>query len=97
MRASLEVIQPERERLRTKARALERILLHSSSVLVQVSVHFIKPEVKPGKMAWLRVNAKTDSKVFLLGVDKSSRLMGTGNDITREQVSVHSAMSCLVG
>ena len=96
MRASLEVIQPERERLKTKARALERILLYSSSVLVQVSVNFTKPEVKPGKMASLRVNAKTDSKVFLLGVDKSARLMGTGNDITKEQVSVHSAMSCLV-
>ena len=97
MRASLEVIQPERERLRTKARALGRIILHSSSVLVQVFVRFIKPEAKPGKGALLRVFAEPDSRIFLLGVDKSSRLMGTGNDITREQVSVHSTTSCLVG
>ncbi|XP_070197998.1 CD109 antigen-like [Littorina saxatilis] len=51
-----------------------------------VSVTFVKPEVKPGKTAKLKVRASPRSKVFLLGVDKSVQLLGTGNDISREDV-----------
>ena len=63
---------------------------HSSSILSQVSLAFSKSEVKPGQKASLRVKAEPRSRVFLLGVDKSARLLGTGNDITRDNVSEHS-------
>ena len=53
-----------------------------------MTLKFTRKEVKPGAKAKLRVKAAAHSRVFLLGVDKSVRLLGTGNDITREQVSV---------
>ena len=65
-------------------------IINSSYVFLQLSVKFEKPEVKPGNGAMLWVEAEPRSVVFLLGVDKSVKLLGTGNDITRDKVSVHS-------
>ncbi|KAK7098096.1 CD109 antigen-like [Littorina saxatilis] len=52
----------------------------------KVELKFVPTEVKPGDMAKLNVKAQPRSTVFLLGLDKSVLLLGTGNDVTRDQM-----------
>lgn len=55
--------------------------------IFQVSVKYSKDRVKAGEDVTLVISAKPGSSVFLLGVDKSVRILKDGNDITQEKVS----------
>jgi len=52
----------------------------------QVTLAFDKSASKPGDDISLTVTASPESLVMLLAVDKSVQLLGTGNDITQDQV-----------
>ncbi|XP_025088534.1 CD109 antigen-like [Pomacea canaliculata] len=52
-----------------------------------VSVTYSKDKVKAGEDVTLVISAKPGSSVFLLGVDKSVRILEDGNDITQEKVT----------
>ncbi|KAK7489855.1 hypothetical protein BaRGS_00018877, partial [Batillaria attramentaria] len=51
-----------------------------------VSVEYSKADVKPGEEVDLTVRAQPSSVVFVLGIDKSVKLLKSGNDITDEMV-----------
>ena len=52
----------------------------------QVSVQFSQAESRPGQVVSLTVQAAPESYIGILGVDKSVKLLGSGYDITREDV-----------
>ena len=54
---------------------------------LQVDVTYNRQKVKPGEDVLMTVTARPSSVVFLLGIDKSVKLLKSGNDITREMVS----------
>ena len=52
-----------------------------------MSVAFNKDTAQPGNELTLSVRASPDSFVAILAVDKSVELLGSGNDITEDEVS----------
>lgn len=54
---------------------------------MQVDLQFEMSQVEPGSNVSLKIKADPESRVSLLVVDKSVRLHGTGNDITRDKVN----------
>lgn len=46
----------------------------------------LEKSIKPGMRTSIKVESKPNSQVFLLGVDKSVRLLGTENDIDKERL-----------
>ena len=55
-------------------------------VTMQVAVSYDRRKVKPGEDVRLTVTAPPSSVVFLLAVDKSVKLLKSGNDITQDMV-----------
>ena len=53
----------------------------------QVTVQFNTSETRPAKGIKLNIEADAMSEVSVLAVDKSVLLLGTGNDISSDQVS----------
>ncbi|XP_076446010.1 CD109 antigen-like isoform X2 [Babylonia areolata] len=51
-----------------------------------MNVSFNKREVKPGEQVDMTVRTRPNSVVFLLSVDKSVKLLKSGNDITKDMV-----------
>lgn len=52
-----------------------------------VTLEYSKKQVKPGEEVDLTIRAKPSSVVFMLGIDKSVKLLKSGNDITQEMVT----------
>ena len=52
----------------------------------QVELKFEKSQVEPESNVSLKVTADPESRVSLLVVDRSVRLLKTGNDITHSKV-----------
>ena len=52
-----------------------------------MKVEYNRQKVKPGEDVLMTVTARPSSVVFLLAIDKSVKLLKSGNDITQEMVS----------
>jgi hypothetical protein len=54
--------------------------------VLQVSIKFTPNVTQPGQRVSFNINASPNSKIGILGVDRSVQLLGTGNDITKSEV-----------
>ncbi|KAL8599754.1 hypothetical protein ACOMHN_042519 [Nucella lapillus] len=63
-----------------------KVLILDSFTDNEITLDFTHKEVKPGAQVGLKINADPGTSVFTLGVDRSVKLLGTGNDITQNDV-----------